>query len=275
MISLFNQYKDTGKITEALLIGQNMLNKNPTDDRAFDAYFEFLCTLAESLSIPSERKSLTERADILLAFYSENAVLSDEIIAKIAGNKERLSAIFDTILQAEEILAHETLKKISDSNEALLQRLISIENELLKAKTQEQFDEVLTKVSKIELEINKEALSDKQTVIYDKLTKNFTESISKKMLELERNRNIEYNKQAVEAFAEAFKRFKGDESKYKSHNQLFGLVADSLFAYDASRMFNETLIYYNHVYSYIFSKLDDDGKLALTRYSVDCEKSRR
>lgn len=35
------------------------------------------------------------------------------------------------------------------------------------------------------------------------------------------------------------------------------------------------LIFYNHVYSYIFSKLDDNGKLELTRYSIECERKLR
>ena len=53
------------------------------------------------------------------------------------------------------------------------------------------------------------------------------------------------------------------------------LVSSTLFAFDAGRLFNETLIYYNHVYSFIFGKLDDDGKLALTRYSIECERKMR
>lgn len=43
-------------------------------------------------------------------------------------------------------------------------------------------------------------------------------------------------------------------------------------SYDAGRLFNETLIFYNHVYSYIFNKLDDNGKLELTKYSIECER---
>lgn len=48
-----------------------------------------------------------------------------------------------------------------------------------------------------------------------------------------------------------------------------------LFSYDASKLFNETLIYYNHVYSFIFNKLDDNGKFRLTQISIDSEKINR
>lgn len=50
------------------------------------------------------------------------------------------------------------------------------------------------------------------------------------------------------------------------------LAAIAFTGYDAGRLFNETLIFYNHVYSYIFNKLDDNGKLELTKYSIECER---
>lgn len=95
------------------------------------------------------------------------------------------------------------------------------------------------------------------------------------MREMEYKNNIAYNKKAAEAYDKAFKLFKGNESNYKNQTQLFNLVSSTLFAYDAAKLFNETLIYYNHVYSYVFGKLDDDGKFALTRFSIECERKSR
>ena len=119
-------------------------------------------------------------------------------------------------------------------------------------------------------------MRSEQSSTYDALTKACTDLISSKMRELEYKKNIAYNKQAADSFADAFEKFKEkDGKKYKNQTQLFKLVSKTLFSYDASRLFNETLIYYNHVYSYIFSKLDDDGKLALTRFSIECERKLR
>ena len=92
------------------------------------------------------------------------------------------------------------------------------------------------------------------------------------MRQLEYKDNIDYNKKAVNAYNSAFTSFKNNESRYKDKSQLFSLVSTTLFAYDAGRLFNETLIFYNHVYSYIFNKLDDNGKLELTKYSIECER---
>lgn len=102
--------------------------------------------------------------------------------------------------------------------------------------------------------------------------KSCTDTISAKMRQLEYKDNIDYNKKAVNAYNSAFTSFKNNESRYKDKSQLLGLVSTTLFAYDAGRLFNETLIFYNHVYSYIFNKLDDNGKLELTKYSIECER---
>ena len=49
MNPMFNEYKDAGKIQEALLIGRNMVNKAPGDSECVNAYLDFLLMLAEKL----------------------------------------------------------------------------------------------------------------------------------------------------------------------------------------------------------------------------------
>lgn len=137
------------------------------------------------------------------------------------------------------------------------------------------YDKIISQITKIDGEIDKSVLSNEQQTSYDALTKNLTEVVSEKMREFEQRNNVAYNKDAVNSFSDAFQRFKKDSAQFKNQAALFSLVSETLFKYDASRLFNETLIYYNHVYSYIFAKLDDDGKLALTRFSIECEKKLR
>ena len=115
-------------------------------------------------------------------------------------------------------------------------------------------------------------MTSEQKKHYNQLNKECTENISAKIHELEYIKNIEYNKNAVNAYNIAFQKFKIDENKYKNQTQLFQLVSSTLFAYEASRLFNETLIFYSHVYSFIFGKLDDEGKFLLTKYSIEWQK---
>lgn len=275
MLTLFNNYKNSGSITEAVLIGRNMFNRNPANQEVFAPYYDFLCSLAESLPSIDDRRDFAGQASIALAFFSENAKLNSSVIADIAAYQQRLGNIFSLIESIEQTQADVSLKEIETLNDACLKRVYKLKDSLRGTSTQESFDRILSEIGVVDSEINKEALKKEQRKIYDTLTKECTDLISSKIRELEHKKNVVYNKQAVDSFAKAFKQFRNDEGKYKNQTQIFSLVSATLFAYDVSRLFNETLIYYNHVYSYIFSKLDDDGKLALTRYSIECERKLR
>lgn len=272
MLTLFNKYRNAGKISEALLIGQNLFNRNPASEDVFSNYYDFLCSLAETLPSFADRQRFAEQANVTLAFFSENAVLTEPLVSCIFDYQQRLNHIFDEINSTQKAKADAERHAIESHNSEGLKKLFSLKDLLQQASSQKEFDNALSQIGKIDGEIDKDSFTDEQNGFYDNLTRDHTELISAKMRELEYKKNVAYNKQAADAYATAFKKFCENEGTYKNQTQLFALASKTLFAYDASRLFNETLIYYNHVYSYIFSKLDDDGKLALTRYSIECER---
>lgn len=275
MLSLFEKYKNDGKITEALLVGRNLFNRNSGDEKIFSAYFEYLCTLAETLPSLADRINFAEQASVALAFYSENAELTSESVDALSGQQQRIDGILSEIESTKAKRVADERAEIEAHNSECLKKLYSLKDEMHRATTQDEFDKILVKIGETDAAMDKDEFTDEQSSIYKSLTKGHTELISEKMHQLEHIKNIAYNKQAADAFASAFDRFRKDENKYRNQSQLFLLASTTLFAFDASRLFNETLIYYNHVYSYIFSKLDDDGKLALTRYSIECERKLR
>lgn len=81
MNPMFNEYKDAGKIQEALLIGRNMVNKAPGDSECVNAYLDFLLMLAEKLPRTDERKSFADQANLVLSFYEENPLLHKVFLA--------------------------------------------------------------------------------------------------------------------------------------------------------------------------------------------------
>ena len=275
MVELFEKYKNDNKIEEALLVGKNVLNKNPANEKAFTPYFDFLCFLAENLPMMEERKEFAAQAAGALAFFEENAELDDAMVNMISDCHRRLDRLESSFLSEEKEKAEKYSANIHQNNTNLLKQLRDLKAAIRTARSQEQFDKILLDINSIDRQIDKDNLTESQASLYDSLTKYFTEEISEKMRKLEREKNIQYNKAAAEAYQRAFQTFKASESTYKNQTQLFNLVSSTLFAYDASRLFNETLIYYNHIYSYIFSNLDDDGKFALTRYSIECERKLR
>lgn len=275
MMTLFNRYKDSNRITEALLVGRNLFNKNPSCQEVFEPYFDLLCTLADNLPLLSDRQNFAGQAGVALAFFSENAELNEEVVDSIGAYEQRINSISSAIGEAEQEQAQRRAAEIVENNNTQLKQVYKLKDSLRVAATREQFEKVLADLAAIDRRIDKDMLTEEQSARYDTLTKECTEGISEKLRELEHQDNVSYNRQAVDAYTKAFEEFRKDEAKYKNQTQLAGLTASTLFAYDASRLFNETLIYYNHVYSYIFNKLDEDGKFALTRFSIDCERKLR
>lgn len=269
---LFKKYIDEGKLAEALLVGRNALNKNPGDAEIFDEYFSFLCSLAEKLPQLSDRQNFAEQAGVALAFYKENADISENTIEQILEYEKEVDNICNEIDATVNQKKLDKQDQINSQNGEGIKQLYLLKDKLASAPDRAKFENILSEIGAIDMTLNKDAFTKEQGAAYDLLTKEHTELISSKMRELEYKDNVLYNKKAAEAFASAFKQFRDNEGKYKNHTQLFALASTTLFAFDAARLFNETLIYYNHVYSYIFSKLDDDGKLALTRYSIECER---
>ena len=275
MLKLFLELKAVGKITEATLVGRNLFNRHPGNTEIFNEYYAYLCMLAETLPSIDDKQMFAEQASVALAFYSENVEINENVVSEIAAHQERLTRVLTQIRAIIDAKEAEAVKAIEEKNAGELTKLFTLKNKLYQVATQEEFDALLLEISATDAAIDKEYLTQEQASVYEALTKEHTELISQTMQEIERKKMVAYNKTAADAFAKAFTMFRENENKYKNQTQLYAMASTTLFAFDASKLFNETLIYYNHVYSYIFSKLDDDGKLALTRFSIECERKLR
>ena len=261
---------------DALLIGKNLCNQQPSNESMFISYFNFLCQLASYPITTDERKFYANEADIALAYFSENVKINENTLLLIKECKAQLERVINDIISMENTIAQNTLKEIQNNNAVELNNIIDLKGKLYITSSKKDFDSLLHSVQKCENNIDKKYLSQEQKELYDALTAEYSSIVNDKLIELERIENVEYNKSAVKSFKLVFDSFQSAESKYKDNqSQLYALVSENLFGYDAARLFNETLIYYNHVYSFIFNKLDDDGKYRLTQFSIDCEKLRR
>lgn len=264
--------KDSTK-KDALLVGKNIFNQHPSSESIFNNYFNYLCQLASDPITTDERKFYANEADIALAYFSENVKMTENTLLQIKECKALLEKIINDIIGAENTIAQDVLKEIQNSNTGELNKLVDLKARLLTTSTNTEFDSLLHEVQKCESNIDKKYLSKEQNEQYDALTAEYSSLINDKMLELERMENVEYNKLAVESFKRVLDSIQSTKSMYKDNkSQLFAFISENLFSYDATRLFNETIVYYNHVYSFIFNKVDEDGKYRLTQLSIDQEK---
>lgn len=264
---------NANRIMDAHTVAKNEYVRNNANEKVFDDYFGLCLKIAQYPIEIETRKFFVSEADQALSYYSEHVVMEEDTLKRILSYKEKLFEVTDQIRSFENEQRTAYVSKVKESNDQVLSVLASIKGKLHTAKDQTDFDKLLLDLASQEKVLLKDFFDEDQQALYDLMTKEFTSLISAKMEQLAYNANVEYNRKAVADFRKAFTLFKSDEGKYTaSDTSLFNLVSKYLFAYDAGKLFNETLIYYNHVYSYIFSKMNDDGKYTLTKYSIDAEK---
>lgn len=274
-MELFDKLKSKD-IWDAQIVGKNLFCKYPENQEYFTAYFDFCVKISGEYPVEIETRSFfLSEAELALNVFSERADMMEEVLTLIQEKRKDLlqasSAINEVIAKNETVAYKNNVKANTDA----LTKLASLRGDLFTISNQEDFEKILGEIALVDSSLDKTIFTKDQTLTYESLTRGYSEQVSKKMAELAHNEDVKYNKDATQAFREAFTLFKKDESKYKGHeNNLYELVARYLFAYDAKRLFSETLIYYNYVYSYIFNKLDDDGKYRFTQFSFDTPKTK-
>lgn len=276
--TLFENLKGVNPL-DALIIGKNLFCKEPSNIDVFNEYFDFCLEVAKYPIEIETRVMFANEAELALNVFSEKTEIDANVLSLIKKKRSRLENVTEVLNhkmeQEREKIQNEEELKITKHNSAILSKLAKEKDKFYKIKEQSDFDIILSEISDFENNLIKEAFNDRQSAQYDSLTKDFSTLVSQTIANISHRADVEYNKQAAESFRNAYRLFKGDkEKKYKeSDSHLYELVSKYLFNYDARRLFNETLIYYNHVYSYIFNSLDDDGKFNLTRYSFDTPKT--
>lgn len=272
-INFFKELKTEDNIWDAHIVGKNLFCKFPDNQNIFDEYFGFCCKVT-SYPIETETRSFfLKEAELALSIFSERANMSRESLKFIEEKRQTLIETSYAINQKIEEEFDKTRSEIIEANNSYLRELVSLKGEFLICNNQVVFDKLISQMAAIEEHFDKEAFTDTQKVQYDSLTREFSNLVSKSMAVITNNSEIEYNKKAAESFKTAFNLFKNDSDRYTGNERnLYELVARYLFAYDAKRLFNETLVYYNHVYTYIFNKLNDEGKFRFTQFSFDVPK---
>lgn len=271
-MELFERLKKDS-IWDAQIVGKNIFCLNPGEEKSFTDYFSFCLKIATWPVEIETRTFFANEAELALNVFSEKCQMDESTLKVIKDSRSKLVAVSTKINAFIQSQSEEQAKAADEANNKVLTELSKLKSKMIHVKGQSQFDEVLKKMSSYEERLDKNILNQQQTILYHSLTRDFSALVSQKMAEISHNDDIQYNKKAANSFKKAFDLFKENEDKYKkSDSELYGLVSEHLFAFDARKLFNECLVYYNHVYSYIFNKLDDDGKFRFTQFSFDTPK---
>jgi hypothetical protein len=272
-MSLFNEYFVKNEIWQANLLIKNIYNNNIGNLDVFQEFYEFSMKVANwNIDIPT-RTMFLEQASSAVVFFSENAVLTKDVIDMIQVCQNEVDQLRGEITRIEHIQQDRRVKEAKEEQSEYLLELTDLKYALGRCRDQQDFNTLLEKIKIVEERINESLFSEQEKKLYEELTIDYPNVINQKINEFEKLKAKEYNKKAINDFNYVFNEFKKNEDRYKvSMIELKRLVKTRLFVYDAARLLNETLIYYNHVYSYIFGKLNEESKFRLTELAIEMEK---
>lgn len=268
MLDLFFRYKKSGETKRALLVGQSMVNHNPVNKDYFEAYFDYLISFAQNDNI-LVAKSFLQQATGVLAFFSERIVIDESIVEFIMNKENELNRVAEILNKRQEEIDSEAIRQEviyhNDALELLEQLLEKIET----CEKLVDFNKYVDNLSKVDQSIKRDRLSERQEKKYVELTQKSSNVVNSKLTYFENIKNREYNISAIEAYNKVFNMFKNGKIVIDHKESI-----KALFMFDTSKLYNETLVYYNHVYNYVLSKLNDEEKFTLTKYAIMCEKKR-
>lgn len=269
MKQLFQKYRQDGQISKALLVGQNMLNKNSGNQECFELYYCLLMELVNNLEDYRVGEKYLQQAAEALEYFSEHVDLDEKKVEFIKQKEEELDAAYQFLSQKA---SRQEEKELAEKRKAVDEGIKLLECIMRSAEScskKENFHHCLHQLEQVDTNILKECMTDKQKESYESLVLACSNTVNEKLKEFEQKERVEYNLNAIEAYEKAFRLFHdGYDDNHKE-------VIEKLFAFDASKLFNETLVYYNHVYGYILSKLNDEEKFTMTKYAIMSEFSKK
>lgn len=263
MLSQMKKYATNGQMREALIIGQNLFNHDPGNPEIFSAYYSILWSIISSSNEIEEKEQYFQEISFILATFSESVRLDDSMVEYIKAKEDSLNLLFEDIQDLKNSQKRNEIRSRIMSNDDCLKQVESIINQLSLVTKKEEFDILLQKLEECDAKFDKEHFSDRQRKKYGIETQRCSQVVDQKVRYFEREKNVVYNMRALDAYEKVFRYFK--ENRITDDHKA---VIQGLFEFDVSKLFNETLTYYNYVYSYILSKLNDEEKFILTKAAI-------
>ncbi len=249
----------------AYIVIKNLFNKNVGDKNVFKEFIDLNLYLAMESKDVEQRKMYANEAIEGLTLFSENTDLNEEILNFINDVQKKINDVCTEIDNDENKLYEEANRIIEEDNEKYLNEIDEKIDELNENISEdEKFESLLLEISKIDEGINKDFLNEEQGIKYGELINKLTEIQNKKM--------INDNKIAIYRYRGVLKDFKLNEKKYIMYENVYTLknvILYRLFSMNKYNLFEETSMYYNYVYQYIFSKVDDETKYKMTEWLVE------
>lgn len=276
MNEIYQKYKnrDDG-MSVAYLIIKNLLNKDIGNKELFD---EFLNTSMQIIEMPitfEERYTILNEVESAFMLFMDNTEIKEETLDYYRLVKNKISDTHNKIQEEEEKQYKEGFDKILEENRKKIIELANKNSDIKKANSQKGLEKVLEEIKKIDDEIDTDFLDNDIQKVYEQSEELRTKLVYEKIEEIQRSEKMNYNVKAANDIQYVYNELKHNKNKYISQQgNLKNLLQRRMFILDMNRLFNETIVYYNFVYNWIFqnSDIDDGLKLKITEWAAMTEK---
>lgn len=270
MIKLFEKYINEKNFCNAQIVIQNLFTKDAGNKEVYTEYSKFLISQALDAPDVNMKEEFADKANMALMFFMENTTLDSEMIKFINKEQDKLSNLFVEIQEIKVAQINIQSQEIKKKNKEGLKLVRSIIASMKQEATMETIEHKAKQIAQIDTQLYSDYFSEAENKEYENLTRECSEVIKNKSIELQEIANKNYNLQAVNAYKKVFDTFNGTLNCAPN-----GSVFKEIFAFDPNRLSNETLVYYNHVYSFLLSKLSEDEKYQMTKAAVLSDKRRK
>lgn len=267
--SYFKKLLSEQKIWNAQIVGKNLFCDNPSDIKVFSTYFDFCIEQAIGQDDLDSCSFFLNEADLAFSLFCERCDMSEALLDTIDASRSHLLKARDNVNNKFQKETESKVIRLTQKNESTILELEKVAEKLRGTSKQEDFDTIINRVSGLENALDKSSFTPQQQEKYNTITRAFSELVTEKMKEFQHQKDVDYNLKAVKVFKEVYDTFKKEEKKYKKgENDFKDLIANSLCGFDGTRLFSETSMYYNFVYSYIFNTVGDELKNKMTEFAI-------
>lgn len=222
---------------------ESALNKFPSNRQFFEGYMELLkATLVHAT--PKAKKTIIEKMNHVSRIFFDNCKAEDAPYAQKSKD--------ETIR-----LGHDFMKEIDQAQEKQLANMINKLEQLAVASKAN-----IVEIENLDTQINKGLLKNYPNLMqkYQRITAKLATDLMEKPSE---EKIKTYNLTAVESFRKAQNYYKNNEASIKKGVNLTQII-HYLGGWDMQYLSPPAQIYYQNVYSDIFSKLDPEIKPQMT-----------
>jgi len=265
---------------EQYLVLKNQYSRHPGCKNRFINYCSFCITKSKEIDSIQEAVAYLDAASVAIDVYSEKSRLNAAKVSLISKLKEMVESqyqvLHERITEAENLQAKSQaeaeksrIKSIEQENQSTLESISDLQIKLKTVRNQQQFDDCIKRLTDLDNSLIKDFFTEEQNKLYTTLSEKYSVLVSDKMAELQKKKDEEYNRKALIAFRDVFTKVRENEKALANFDSSAREYVKPLFSYSMNRLSSEVQIYYNHVYSYIFAKLKDDGKFEITKMSLE------